>query len=206
MENLILGLLMIRRFTAYELHILIKNNYQAICSDSIGNIQRALKKLEAAGQATMENSAESGVKKKIFTITPLGRTQFLEWLNQPIDINKAKNMEIGRMLCLGFLSPEERLSSVEGQIENLKAEYDYLMAVHEVVSQNQDLSHYLEYFKDQKEFTASLLASLQKDDVGQVAKDVNYFGTLTLKFGLDTTKFYLDWFLQMRKEMLYEQD
>ena len=45
MDKIILGILMLNRMTAYEIKNVIKLSYKSICSDSLGSIQAALKKL-----------------------------------------------------------------------------------------------------------------------------------------------------------------
>ena len=45
MDKIILGILMLRRMTAYELRNTIRDNFKSMCSDSLGSIQVTLKKL-----------------------------------------------------------------------------------------------------------------------------------------------------------------
>lgn len=45
MDKLILGLLMIKHFTVYEIRQVMRQNFSSMCSDSLGSIQAALKKL-----------------------------------------------------------------------------------------------------------------------------------------------------------------
>lgn len=45
MDKIILGILMPRRLTAYEMRNIIRENFKSMCSDSLGSIQSALKKL-----------------------------------------------------------------------------------------------------------------------------------------------------------------
>ena len=44
MDKLILGLLMIKHFTVYEIRQVMRQNFSSMCSDSLGSIQAALKK------------------------------------------------------------------------------------------------------------------------------------------------------------------
>lgn len=45
MDKIILGILMLHRMTAYEIKNVIKNSFKSMCSDSLGSIQVALKRL-----------------------------------------------------------------------------------------------------------------------------------------------------------------
>ena len=202
MEHLILGLLMIRKLTAYELHVIFKNNYQDICSDSIGNIQRALKKLNGAGLVLYHNFVEKGIHKNRYEITATGRKSFLEWLNQPLDLTKAKNMELGRLLLLGFLPKADQLAAIEESIREIQIKHNYLMDIEQVIKQNGSaVQNYLEYFQQNEDYSQGLLEAVKADDLEEVMTQVDYFGKLTLKFGLDTMKFYLDWFEKFKGDL-----
>ena len=50
--------------TAYELRNVIRNNFKSMCSDSLGSIQAALKKLLMLEMVTFEELVEKGVNKK----------------------------------------------------------------------------------------------------------------------------------------------
>ena len=45
MENIILSLLLIKSMTIYEIRAFIQKNLSTVCSDSMGSIQSAIKKL-----------------------------------------------------------------------------------------------------------------------------------------------------------------
>ena len=68
MDKIILGILMLNRMTAYEIKNVIKLSYKSICSDSLGSIQAALKKLFDLDMVTFEEVVENGVNKKRYAI------------------------------------------------------------------------------------------------------------------------------------------
>ena len=45
MKYFLLGLLMLKEMTVYQLKAMIAENFSSMCSDSMGSIQAALKKL-----------------------------------------------------------------------------------------------------------------------------------------------------------------
>lgn len=214
MENFILGLLMINRFTAYEIHSVIKNNYEGICSPSIGNIQRALKKLHEKGFVSMEEVMDGKVVKKIFSITPVGRTNFMTWLNNPIDLLKAKNLEIGRLLLLGFLTKEQQLANIDIAIKDHIEAYGYLKAVEEAIAErlaDEEASggreqFMLNLYADNKEYIDELMDSVEEDDFLTLFNSMSKFANLTLKLAIDETKFTLKWFENLREELAAEVD
>ena len=107
MDKLILGLLMIKHFTVYEIRQVMRQNFSSMCSDSLGSIQAALKKLSQQGAVTYSEYVEKGKMKKEYAITASGRILFLEWLKTPIDMSKNKNMDLGKFLFMGYLPKKE---------------------------------------------------------------------------------------------------
>ena len=217
MEYFVLGLLMLYKYTAYELHVVIKKNYQGICSDSIGNIQRALKKLAANELVTSVSIVENEVNKKIYTITPKGRQAFLEWLDNSIDIMKSKNMELSRLLLLGFLDDETQMKRIDETIAEIEEAHEYLVEIERNVVQGlknlskieaQDfVDFYLAQFnkRGDDKFLEELIESVPRENLKDIVDKINIFGTFTLKLGIDETKFYLNWFKNLKKTLEEEK-
>ena len=206
MEYFILGLLMLRKLTAYELHTIIKGNYQDICSDSIGNIQRALKKLYKKGLVTLEEINSGKVIKKIFSITPVGRAEFMTWLDNPIKISKAKNMELGRLLMLGFLTKEQQFANIDQVIQDLSEAYEYLKVIEATIKVQAEETGDVEQlqlvcFSEDQVYLKEFLDAVEADDFLEVLKSASKFSYLTLKYGIAEVKFNLEWFENLRKEL-----
>ena len=218
MEYFILGLLMVRKLTAYELHVLIRDNYEGICSSSIGNIQRALKKLHEKGFVSLEEITDGKVVKKIFSITPEGRGSFMNWLNNPIDLMKAKNMELGRLLMLGFLTKEQQLANIDIVIQDLREACGYIKAIEEDIKNQmaefEDNEGVLEQaalerarlalFNEHQTYMKELLDSVETDDFQELLANVTKFGLIVLRHGSAEMHFNLEWFENLRKELLEE--
>jgi len=206
MEDFILGLLMPTKNTAYELHQIIKQSYGSICSHSIGNIQRALKILHKKGFVHRNEASEGKVVKKIYEITTSGRKRFMQWLGEPLDIKKARNMELGKLLMLGFLPAEQRLATIDGQIHALREELDYLKAV-KLAVENLEAQHKTvadmrkTFIENNEEYIEEMAKSAGASDVMALIYDVNKFGQYTLKYGLAHVQFSLEWFEKLRSEI-----
>jgi len=208
-ENLILGLLMLMQMTAYELHSHIKNNYEGIASPSLGNVQRALKQLEAKGLVTKQEVMSGKVTKKIFTITKDGRTQLMKWLSSPPDFGRANNLEMGKMLMMGMLTREQQLANLERVIADFREAATYLAVVEanmlnafDHADQEGGIDYLQQMLYDQNpEFYAELLEVVNVDNFPQLMKNVNEFGYYTLQHGIAETKFNLEWFENLRKEL-----
>ncbi|MCL2558929.1 MAG: PadR family transcriptional regulator [Turicibacter sp.] len=214
MENLILGLLMIAQLTAYELYAHIKNNYEGIASPSLGNVQRALKKLEEKGYVTKREVMNGKVTKKIFTITMDGRTNFMKWLNRPLNFGKVNNPELGKMLMLGMLTHEQQIANLDGVIADFREAVEYLKVVESSLEQqyrNADEHgglvhlHQLQY-KEHPEFYDDLLAVVDAPDYPTLMLNINKFGHYTLQHGIAEVKFNLDWFEKLREKLITELD
>lgn len=196
------------KLTAYELQQLIKKNYKDICSHSIGNVQRALKILHNKGFVIFNEASEGKVVKKIFEITPAGRAHFMCWLSSPLSISKARNMELGKFLLLGFLPPAKRLTIIEGQIKELEEELEYLKAVEtsiEAIPTESISAMRQAYVEANKDYIDALLDSVETDDPFTLLDDVSKYAILTLKLGLDEIRFGLEWFQKLRDEMLNDE-
>ena len=214
MEDFILGILMLHKLTAYELHTTIRDNYEGMYSSSLGNIQRALKKLHEKGFVRLDEVHEGKVVKKVFSITSEGRTRFMTWLNQPLDLLKAKNSELGRLLLLGFLTKEQQLANIDLAIADHKEAYKYIKAIEATIAAQLAEAEkrgtvealQLEYYGEHKEYLDELLASVETDDYLELLGSISKFSYLTLKLGMDEIKFSLEWFENLRKELAEELD
>ena len=190
MDKLILGLLMLKKLTVYGIRAVIKTNFQSVCSDSLGSIQAALKRLLAAGMVTFSEYVEKSVNKKRYAITDKGRKELMGWLQTPADISNSKNMELGKFLFMGLLPSCERASLINEIISNLEKELDGLLAVQSGIS-DEGKAQVLEYWKTDAEYY-----SFVAERSGEIAR----FQELTLQHGIDNTKFNIEWFKNLRQQ------
>ncbi|MCL2353402.1 MAG: PadR family transcriptional regulator [Defluviitaleaceae bacterium] len=204
MEDFILGLLMVSRLTAYQIHIAIKTNYEGICSSSIGNIQRALKKLHEKGYVNLDEVQEGKVLKKIFSITAEGRKRFMEWLSEPLDLLKVKNMEHGRLLLMGFLSKEKQMENIDITIAKYKEAYKYMKSIEEnykKLSKEEMANIIYKQYEDNKEEIDQTISFIEKEDHIDLFENLSKYSIATLKLGIDEIEFTLKWFENFKKEL-----
>ena len=135
MENIILSLLLLKSMTIYEMRAFIQKNLGTVCSDSIGSIQSALKKLMEKQCITIRECAQTGVLKKEYQITEAGIQQFREWIEVPMNLQKVKNMEEGKFFFLGLAPKEIRIASMKGYVESLRTEREKLWQIEEYIGQ-----------------------------------------------------------------------
>lgn len=131
MEYLILGLLILSPMTGYGLQQFIKKNLALICSHSAGSVQTALSKLEKEGKVMARETAEGGRHKKIFSITNLGRAAFSTWVAQPMQAEKARNMELSHLFFAGLAAPQDREQAIRAYIRQMEETRAVLCALQE---------------------------------------------------------------------------
>ena len=127
MENIILGLLLLRSRTIYQLRKRINDGLNLMYSCSMGSIQAAIKKLLRNGHIAVNEINESGKLKKLYGITDEGKRQFYLWINAPIDINVSKNPELSKIYFLGFAEKETRVKVIGRNDSGRKSKQRYIL-------------------------------------------------------------------------------
>ena len=201
MDKLILGLLMIKRFTVYEIRQVMRQNFSSMCSDSLGSIQTALKKLSQQGAVTYSEYVEKGKMKKEYAITALGRILFLEWLKTPIDMSKNKNMDLGKFLFMGYLPKREQLQMMDLTIEGLEVEVQEFEAVKDAIRFTEEQEKVKAYLEQNSHLATELIETSQAADLAESISKIGYFEMKTIEFGLDSARFQLDWFTKIRQQL-----
>ena len=201
MDKLILGLLMIKHFTVYEIRQIIRQNFTSICSDSLGSIQAALKKLSQQEAVTFSEYVEKGKMKKEYSLTPVGRQLFLDWLKTPIDMGKTKNMDLGKFLFMGYLPRKLQLDMLDLIIKGLEKELRQLQDIKNSIRLAEEKAEIQIYLEKNSHLIAGLLEASQASNLAESISQVAYFELKTLEFGIDSARFQLDWFKKLRQEL-----
>ncbi|KXT84466.1 Transcriptional regulator, PadR family [Streptococcus sp. DD11] len=205
MDKLILGLLMIKHFTVYEIRQIIRQNFTSICSDSLGSIQAALKKLSQQEAVTFSEYVEKGKMKKEYALTPAGRQLFLDWLKTPIDMGKTKNMDLGKFLFMGYLPRREQMDLLNQTIEGLEGELSKLKQVKEGIQLAEEQAVIQAYLEQKEQLAQNLMEISQTGSLAESISQVAYFELKTLEFGMDSARFQLDWFKKLRQQLAEEK-
>ncbi|MGM0877777.1 MAG: PadR family transcriptional regulator [Bacillota bacterium] len=116
MEFVILGFLMIRNLTHYELKNVLQQKVSPFFSASLGSIQAELKKLEINGHVEFNEVVKNGRRKKIYAINDLGRQYFLDWMLTSIAPNQLEQDAATRLLFLGLMSSSDLLAVNQEEI------------------------------------------------------------------------------------------
>lgn len=201
MDKIILGILMLHRMTAYEMKNVIKNSFKSMCSDSLGSIQAALKRLFEMEMVTFEEVVENGVNKKRYAITEAGQTELLEWLKIPIDTSKTRNADLAKLLFMGYVSKKEQEILIDKIILSLEEEYRSLLQLRESIDIHGEQSQLEEYLNLDKQYRERMNSLYNKSKLSNKIKEISKFTLATLDYGIDTTEFNIEWFKKLRKKL-----
>ena len=190
MEYIILGLLLFKPMTVYEIRIYIQKNLTTICSDSLGSIQIAVKKLLNKGYITTKEYLERGLVKKKHSITSLGVEHYKEWVGSPINIAKMTNMEESKFYFLGTASKEKRISFLKSYISSLKEQFNKLVRIKELTKGAKDtaIRTHLERIANEKQITDNLSVVSEEDNMQSIFENTYSYQIYLLEYGLNRVK------------------
>ncbi|MNS06735.1 Transcriptional regulator PadR-like family protein [compost metagenome] len=174
MVYVILGLLMIRRLSQYDIRSVLRQKVSPFFSASLGSIQAALKKLESQGHIECHEVTENGRKKKIYSINQSGTQYFMDWMLSQIAPSRLEQDVTTRLFFLGLMTKAERLTILNIVILQLEA------SVHE--------------------FEAAFLEANQKE-IPDHLNDIAAYQLKTLELGLYYHQSMLEWFTKLSKEL-----
>lgn len=201
MDKIILGILMLRRMTAYEIRNIIKNNFKSMCSDSLGSIQSALKKLFELKMVTYEELVEKGVNKKRYAITDVGQEALIEWIKIPVDTSKTKNLDFGKLLFMGYVSKSVRKKLIDKIILSLESEYAELKKLKESIVAEEEIATLENYLFTDIEYEERIRRLNNGNDISENIKEISKFTLATLDYGIDMTVFNIEWFKKLKKKV-----
>lgn len=201
MDKIILGILMLRRMTAYEIRNIIKNNFKSMCSDSLGSIQSALKKLFELKMVTYEELVEKGVNKKRYAITDVGQEALIEWIKIPVDTSKTKNLDFGKLLFMGYVSKSDRKKLIDKIILSLESEYAELKKLKESIVAEEEIATLENYLFTDIEYEERIRRLNNGNDISENIKEISKFTLATLDYGIDMTVFNIEWFKKLKKKV-----
>lgn len=91
-QDVILGMLMRRSLSGYEIKQLFEDIFAYFYSSSYGTIYPMLHRMEKEALITKENVLQEGKpNKNVFTITEAGKSRFYEYLHSPMETDTVKS-------------------------------------------------------------------------------------------------------------------
>ncbi|MGD7705163.1 PadR family transcriptional regulator [Microlunatus sp. Y2014] len=109
MSFVVLGLLLIRPMSLYDLIKGFEAGVSLFYSASSGSIKRALDGLLAAGHIAVADTGRQARGRKVYEITDTGRQHFHAWLTGDLTGSDLETAVLSRLFFLGHVAPAERL-------------------------------------------------------------------------------------------------
>lgn len=203
MENLILSLLLIKNMTIYEMRVYIKKFLSSACSDSLGSMQAAIKKLISKEKIAFSEYEENGRKKKEYRITEEGIQQFLKWMNSPFNWNKGKNIEESKFFFLGMMPKNARIKMLKQLIEDKENEKKELMEIREFVDETKDtmIETNVARIMHDETLVNNLLSVTNEESLEQAVQNIGDYQCYMLEYGLKKNENDLKFF-----RLIYERE
>lgn len=199
MDIILLGLLMLRKCTVYEMRKYIDMCFSSISSNSMGSIQASIKKLLASNMILFNEYVENSVNKKVYEITDAGKAHFYATISSPMQY-KDKNMELSKLFFMGFTEKENWDSLIDAYINVLKEEQAALESIRTNIDNNPVIDEaYVDGFKRN--------SSIQFEDYPdpvEYVKGIGFFQIATLKLSIDKLVFEIEWFERLKDTMKKE--
>ncbi len=174
MDAIILGLLLLRSRTIYQLRERIDKGLNLMYSSSMGSIQAAVRKLLSCGYIDYEDAVENGKYKKVYRITESGKRCFFEWVNAPIEPQAVRYPGLVKVYFMGFSDRENRKAGIENYLAFLKEQYRAL----------------------------EILCEEAKDaQVPESHREIFDYQRASAFYGRDLYKFNIDWFENLLQKM-----
>ncbi|MGO3609474.1 MAG: helix-turn-helix transcriptional regulator [Enterococcus sp.] len=196
MDIIILGFLMIKGSTIYELRQMIKNSLSTVSSDSTGSIQAALKKLLNKKMITFKEQIEGGINKKVYYITDVGKEHFQQAIAQPM-LYKEKNMELSKFFFMGFTDKAKRDDMLADYIHVLEDELASLEKINTSTSPRYQFDD--AGLQDLKK-RGGAAEYMTLENVNEIA----HFQYATLDLGIEKARFEIEWFKKFRERLNLE--
>lgn len=121
LEYIMLGFLMDGELSGYDLKQRMLRSTSNFFDASFGSIYPALKKMEAKGTICSREVVEGSKYKKLYAITETGQSEFITWLDQPIELSKTKPDHLVKVFFLGFLPKDKAISKLKAFMAEVEA-------------------------------------------------------------------------------------
>jgi len=172
MEHIVLGLLILKSMTIYELNQAFSQGLSMIYAASYGNLQYAVKKLIKNNMIAFVEKVENGRNKKIYNIKDDGVNHFFKWMMDDIDPKHVETLMLAKIYFLGLIeSADDKIIIIDKIID---AGNEYSKGLYEVKTATDNLELPDEYL--------------------EIAK----YQFKTLDYGIGTYKFTIEWLMALR--------
>lgn len=208
MDKIILGCLMIRGMSAYDVKTYVRKNLSSMCSNSSGSIYTALSKLLHKGYIGEEALAKDSRDKKMYYITKEGRMFFLQWLDTPMSSEKAKNMELAKLFFGGIQDKHKQIICLKEFVSSIKEELEGLLMIQKIQGNQtpQSIETMQQYLLDDPYNEEGLKAIGKKSLPYEMVQQIYQNQMRTLEYGIAEITFQIQWYEKTIEEMEKENE
>ena len=202
MEYIILSMLLCKSMTVYEIRSYVVKNLSTVCSNSLGSIQVAIKKLLGKGYIEVKAFTENGLNKKEYSITDKGVTEYKDWVGEPINLSKMTNMEESKFFFLGLAPKDKRVSFLKKLINDLEEEHKKLLAIQEASFglKNQVIENNVSSISKDLKFVDNILGVSKEKELSAALGNTYDYQMSLLRYGIERTKFDIGFYKSVLKE------
>ena len=124
----ILGFLMLQPMSGYDMKKFMMKSTNHFWMESDGQLYPILHKLISEGKIVSKEENNGARKKNVYSITDLGKEEFLSWMSQPPE-PPVKRIEFSLKLFFGeFVDPEILIKHIEKEIQQAKNQLEIIEA------------------------------------------------------------------------------
>ena len=190
--------------TIYEMRTHIRQNLSTVCSDSLGSMQTAIKKLLEKRFVSVTEYVENNTLKKQYSITAEGVNYYKGWVGTPINMQKMKSMEEGKFFFLGIAPGERRVAFLKSFISDLEEEHKKLLAIKDSVDKTQKtaIEKNTKRIKEDPALVRNLLEVSCEKSVEQAVTNIDNYQLYMLEYGLERITADLNFYRKILKREL----
>ena len=202
MEYIILSMLLCKAMTVYEIRNYIIKNLTTVCSNSLGSIQTAIKKMLFKGYIEVREYVENGLNKKKYSITDKGLSEYKNWVGTPINLSKMTNMEESKLFFLGIAPKEKRISFLTAMNKDLEGQLKALTAIKEstINAKEAIIDDNVRNISKETKYVDNLLSVSNEKDLKAVLLNTYDYQMELLEYSIERTKFDLSFYKNLLKK------
>ena len=125
----------------------------------------------------------------------------LEWLKIPIDNSKTKNVDLAKLLFMGYVSKKEQEILIDKVILSLEEEYRLFLQLRESIDINAGQLQIEEYLNLDKQYQERMKSLYNENNLSNKIKEISKFTLAALDYGIDNMEFNIEWFKKLKKKL-----
>lgn len=176
MRYIILGSLLLKPMTIYDINKSFKSIISLFYSPSYGSINTTIKKLFIEKLISCKEEVISGRNKKVYNILEAGKKEFIHWMMSEINPNKLEVTALSKLFFLGFIEENgARIKIITDIVKTASSQKKKLEALKKKI--------------------------VRSGHVPEEYEKVFFFQLRTLDYGLNSFQTSLKWFEKLLQEL-----